>query len=400
MSKEARRLSIATTLTIVLFTAFFDTFTQIPMISPYAESLGAGAVMTGWIVGIYSLTNSFGNIVAGIVLDKWGRRLPLAVGLAWAGLGVFLYGVASTPTELLGARAFHGLGGSILVPAIFAIAADTSTSGQTGRIMARIGAMIGIAAMVGPMVSGILRQVWGPQGVFITVFFVMASGALLALTLPETLKRRDESTQRPTGAASAAPVPLTAPAFQLVNLGAFGVSVGLGTLTYMIPLQLERQGFGAAQSSSVFSVFAIMAVIMMATVGRKGYRPTTFAAGFMSIAAAFAVLSVSPSFVVAGLGMACFGVGFGLLYPTLNTHIAALYPTEERGKAYGIFNFFYTMGIFVAPPVVGWASQFASSSAVYLMVSVAALAVAALLYARRTVMDVAPKRNPVETAAV
>lgn len=396
MPKQARLLSVGTTLTIVLFISFFDNFTQIPMISPYAVSLGAGAVMTGWIVGSYSLTNSIGNVVAGVVLDKWGRRLPLAIGLMWAALGVFLYGVADTPLELLGARAFHGLGGSILVPAILAIAADTSASGQTGRIMARIGAMIGIAAIVGPMVSGILRSIWGFHGVFVTVSVVMALGSLLALTLPETLKKED----KPSRQQARQRVPLTAPAFQMINLAAFGVSAGLGTLTYMIPLQLERQGFGAAQSSSVFSVFAVVAIIFMATVGRRGYKPTTFSVGFLAIAASFAVLSVNASLAVAAVGMACFGVGFGMLYPTLNTHIAALYPTEERGKAYGIFNFFYTMGIFVAPPIVGWATEFASASTVCLAVSLGALAVAGLLYARRSVMEVAPRREPVGTAAV
>lgn len=397
MSKEARRLSVAATLTVILFIAFFDTFTQIPLISPYAASLGAGAVMTGWIVGIYSLTNSFGNIAAGFVLDKWGRRLPLAIGLAWAGFAVFLYGLARTPEQLLAARAFHGLGGSILTPAIFAIAADTSASGQTNRMMARIGAMIGVAAIIGPMASGILRQVWGPQGVFVTVFIVMAAGSLLALTLPETLKKQDKTSRREGSPAS---VPLTAPAFRLVNLGSFGVSAGLGTLTYMIPLQLERQGFSAAQSSSVFTLFAILAVILMAVVGRKGYRPATFALGFLFFAAAFAILSASPAFAVAALGMACFGVGFGMLYPALNAHIAKLYPPEERGKAYGIFNFFWTMGIFVAPPVIGWATQFASWPAIYAAVSLAALSVAGWLYARREVLGAASAREAASSAAV
>ena len=38
--------------------------------------------MTGWIVSIYSVTNTLGNIAAGVVLDKFGRRIPLAIGLS------------------------------------------------------------------------------------------------------------------------------------------------------------------------------------------------------------------------------------------------------------------------------------------------------------------------------
>ena len=92
MAKRFALLSTSGTLTLILFMSFFDNFTQIPMIAPYAASLGAGALMTGWIVSIYSVTNTLGNIAAGVVLDKCGRRLPLLVGLVWAGLAVFLYG--------------------------------------------------------------------------------------------------------------------------------------------------------------------------------------------------------------------------------------------------------------------------------------------------------------------
>src|SRR5690625_4916580 len=95
------RLSASTALALLLFMGFFDNFTQIPMISPYAVSLGASAVMAGWIVGIYSLTNMVGNIGAGVILDRMGRRVPLAIGLAWAGLGLWLYGAVGTPWGLL-----------------------------------------------------------------------------------------------------------------------------------------------------------------------------------------------------------------------------------------------------------------------------------------------------------
>ena len=79
MAKRFALLSTSATLTLILFMSFFDNFTQIPMIAPYAASLGAGAIMTGWIVSIYSVANTVGNIAAGVVLDKFGRRIPLAI---------------------------------------------------------------------------------------------------------------------------------------------------------------------------------------------------------------------------------------------------------------------------------------------------------------------------------
>ena len=57
--------------------------------------------------------------------------------------------------------------------------------------------------------------------------------------------------------------------------------------------------------------------------------------------------------------MALFGLGFGLLYPSLNTQVAAMFPADGRGRAYGIFNAFYTLGVVVAPPADRLGSCFA-----------------------------------------
>lgn len=40
-------ISAGFTLAILLFIAFFDNFTMIPMISPYAASLGSGTIVAG-----------------------------------------------------------------------------------------------------------------------------------------------------------------------------------------------------------------------------------------------------------------------------------------------------------------------------------------------------------------
>lgn len=397
MAGRKQLISTGALLALLLFMSFFDNFTQIPMIAPYASGLGANAVMTGWIVGIYSLTNSLGNIGAGIILDKFGRRIPLAIGLAWAGLGVWLYGFVGTPLGLLGARAFHGLGGSILVPAIFTMAADTLPSGKRGQGMGRIGAVIGLAAIIGPMVSGILRQAWGPRAVFTTVFVVMALGGLLALTLPETLSRNERDEKKKTEGVR---IPFTAAPFQIASAAGFGIAFGLGALTFMLPLQMERAGMAAARSGSVFSFFAVVAVLLMLTIGRRGSRRTTLALGFLAIAASFAIFSLGSSFEVVSLGMAVFGIGFGMTYPTLNTQVAAMYPVQERGRAYGIFYAFYTLGVVIAPPLIGWLTEFTSTTFIFGAFAAVSLAASLFLYFFRHLMDVEPQQEPVQPAAV
>lgn len=396
MSGRTRFLSMTTTLAVLLFLAFVDNFTQVPMIAPYATDLGATTVMAGWIVSIYSLTNLIGNIGAGWILDTFGRRVPLAVGLAWAGFGLWTYGFVGTPLGLLGARAFHGLGGSVLVPAIFTLAADTIPATQRTKGMARIGAMIGLAAVVGPMLSGVLRQLSGPRAVFTTVFVLMLAGAFIALTLPETLT---QNPRRKTGKASAKPdkkphpeaattvgsraVSFTAAPFQIANAAGFAASFGMGAVTLMLPLQMEQLGFAASRAAGVFSIFAVVAVSAMFGVGRSRGGVHVIIPGLSAVAAGFAVLSLGTSFAVSAVGMAIFGLGFGLIYPTVNAQVALLFDVEQRGRAYGIFYAFFSLGVVLAPPLVGWLSAFTSTAGIYVSFAVVAALLAAFLYGFR-----------------
>src|SRR5690606_27586761 len=85
---------------IVLF-AFLDLFTQLPVMSTYAISLGASAMLAGLIVGMYSLTNTFGNILAGIFTDRIGAGKILIVGLLMTSLSLLSYNLADNVQLLL-----------------------------------------------------------------------------------------------------------------------------------------------------------------------------------------------------------------------------------------------------------------------------------------------------------
>ena len=110
----AKRKPTALMLGGLLFVAFFDTFTQLPLAAPYAESLGAQGFWIGFIFGTYSITNAVGNVFAGWILDHVGRKLPLCVGFLGAGTAVALYGMANSPEMLFAIRAIHGLLGGFL----------------------------------------------------------------------------------------------------------------------------------------------------------------------------------------------------------------------------------------------------------------------------------------------
>ena len=82
---------------LVILAAFFDLFVQFPTMAPHARNLGASAAVVGLIVAMYSVTNLFGNLGVGYVLDRLGRRRPIVFGLAITALAVLSYAFVRSP---------------------------------------------------------------------------------------------------------------------------------------------------------------------------------------------------------------------------------------------------------------------------------------------------------------
>ena len=161
----------------MVLAVFLDLFMQFPTIAPYAESLGASAAIAGIAVAAYSFTNMFGNLGAGPLLDRLGRRGPMIAGMAISAAAVLGYSLVQTPAQLMAARAIHGLGAAVLAPGAFSIVGDRAPSDRRGQAMGFTGALIALAALAGPPAAGILRDASGADAVF------MVDAAILLATL-------------------------------------------------------------------------------------------------------------------------------------------------------------------------------------------------------------------------
>ena len=317
--------------------------------APHARNLGASAALVGIVVAAYSITNLFGNLGAGFVLDRWGRRGPIVLGLAITALAVLSYAFVQSPEQLLVARAIHGIGAAALTPGAFSIIGDWVASDQRGRAMGLAGAMIAIPAMIGPPAAGILRDAWGANSVFFldAVMLAITLIAFAAVTrrLPYKAARRDAQDAAGEGATPSGRLMLSA------NVTLFAVTVGVGVLVVHLPLVLESQGESAARSGYSFAVFALVAILVMASpVGgasdRLG-RIVPLLVGLVGVAAGLAVLGVSEGYGLVAAGMAVFGLGYGLVFPAATAMVTESAGSARRGMAFGVFYAVYSLGVAV-----------------------------------------------------
>lgn len=340
---------------ILTFIAFVDTFALLPTIGPYAAALGATGFGMGLALGAYSASDLVFNVVGGVMLDRVGRRRMALMGFGIVSVALVLYPLAGSVTALVGVRLLHGIGGGILIPAMYTLIGDLSRTGGRGRAMGRVGAVIGTAAVVAPGIAGATRARAGFDAVFLGLAIIMVVGLVItAVRVTETL---DTGRRNRTGTASIASL-LRVTDLRIACVAVFGFTVGFGSLSAFLPSRLEAMGYSPALSGGLFTTLALVAAILMLTrvasrVDSQGPRRPVMI-GYPPIFAGLVLIGLSDQVGAVAVGMVLFGIGFGIVYPAVSGATAAAAATPERGRAFGIFSVCYSLGFAIGPPILGY----------------------------------------------
>ncbi len=348
-----QRAGVPWLLSPIAFVAFLDTFAMLPVLAPYARQLGASEAQAGFIVGVYSLANLLAGFVSGILLDRFGRRLPMALSLLTAGLLVALYGVVRSPLALLLVRALHGASGAVFIPALFALVGE---HGRANRVwaMGRTGATIGLVALLAPPVAGIIADRYGVPVLFFGIALLMGIAGLMALFgLHESYVRPPRETRINPLAV------LRQPPMMGVYLLTFGMTFAMGMLTYRLPVMLESASYDAAYRGRLFGLFALLAIGVMALVRRRewlggAFWRATVGVGLMALGSALLEQFALPYGAWSAIGL--FGLGFGLCFPAVHLLSYERVAPYLRGTALALLYVFYSLGYVLGPLSAGYAS--------------------------------------------
>ncbi len=111
-----------------------------------------------WIVAGYSLTSAVLLIGAGRLGDRHGRRRMFALGLALFTLSSAACGLAASPGMLVGARLVQGGAAALLMPNVLSLIGVLYDGVDRARALAAYGMTMGLAAVSGQLIGGLLVQ--------------------------------------------------------------------------------------------------------------------------------------------------------------------------------------------------------------------------------------------------
>jgi len=250
-----------------------------------------------------------GQVFAGALADRFGRRPILNLGLALFTVAAFAIAFMDSAAPVIALRFVQGLGVSGVMIASRAVVRDQFDVATSARLYAYLLVVVGSAAVFGPALFGLITENFGWRPIFFAQAAISGAGWLvIALALRESLETPDPGALRLFG--------LFAAWRGIIADRYFAVHLTVGIGTYMV----------------LFAILGGIAPVMMAVLGQSpGVFGTQFAAVMSANLIGAALVGPALKYLgmrgLAAAGAASMGLGggaFALFVATGQVSAAAL----------------------------------------------------------------------------
>ncbi|MGQ5637990.1 MULTISPECIES: MFS transporter [unclassified Streptomyces] len=236
LGRGFRALSVGI-VSVVLLIAFEATAVGTAM--PVAARELDGVAQYAFAFSGYFTTSLFGMVLAGQWSDRRGPLGALTTGIGAFAAGLVVAGTAQAMWVFILGRAVQGLGGGLVIVALYVIVGRAYPERLRPAIMAAFAASWVVPSVVGPLASGAVTEHLGWRWVFLGIPVLVVLP--LALALPQIRRRASGPVDEEAGAAS----------FDRRRIRlALGISAGAGLVQYaaqdLRPLSLLPGLAGAA----------------------------------------------------------------------------------------------------------------------------------------------------------
>ncbi|MER7155308.1 MDR family MFS transporter [Streptomyces lydicus] len=318
---------------------------------------GYSASYAGLVAALYGLGGAAGNLVAGVLTDRLGRRPTLlASQMATAGT-VALLGFASRPTTIAALAALAGMATSASRPAVQAMMTDLVPERRRVRAFALNYWAINLGFALSASAAGLIAR-YSYLWLFLGEALLTALCAVVAyFRLPET---------RP-GPGRARPGPHPAGATSLWTVlrdFRFMTVVGLNLLLVMLyqqglvalPLAMGRAGFDSTDFGVVIAANGVLIVALQIPVTRfiehRSPGPLLVLSALLT-GVGFGLCALADSVPFYVLTVCVWTLGEIVNSPTQMSLVARLSPVEGRGRYQGVYTLSWSVAAFAAPLLGG-----------------------------------------------
>ncbi|MCB0991007.1 MAG: MFS transporter [Acidimicrobiales bacterium] len=356
-----------------------------PVLPLYAKDFGVGAEMVGLTLTVFALARLILNIPAGMLADRFGRRVLLIGGPIITAVGMFGSGFADSIWTLLFWRFIAGGGSAFYMSGAMIYLIDIAPPEKRARYVATNQWALSVGVAVGPGIGGLVADTYSLSTPFHVVgVTAIATAIYAAVRLPETRGQADTGEVDPDQPPVSAWTFLTTKRFLLVAaVTATIFMTRAGTRGTLTPLHAtEALDWGPSEIGLVFMVTGFMTLFTLMPAAwasdRLGRSSVILFSGVMA-AAGTAVVASSTSaggFVVGNIIMT---LGTGTAGPAPAAYVADIAPPNLRGMAVALYRSAGDVGFLAAPPLLGFIGE-STSLPTAMYVAAVLVAVTAVMF--------------------
>lgn len=206
--------------------------------------------LLSWVFNIYVLMNLVGTPLMAKLSDRYGRRSIYVLDIGLFGIGSAMVMLAPSFAVVIAGRAVQGLGAGGIFPVAAAVIGDTFPPEKRGSALGLIGAVFGLAFIIGPLIGGLLLLA-GWHWIFaINLPIALVIGVLAWRSLP-TVER------------------LALAAFDWAGMAI--LTLLLGALAFGLN-QIDATNLGGSLSSWLVWPFLLLAIVLLPLFLRVEHR--------------------------------------------------------------------------------------------------------------------------------
>ncbi len=349
----ARRSRLPLAVVLLGFTSLFtDIGTEMifPLLPVFlTETLRAGPAYLGIVEGAADTVSSLLKLASGVIADVSPRRKPLILfGYGLASAARPFVALATRPWHVLAVRVTDRVGKGVRSSPRDALIADAAGD-RAGRAFGFHQAMDNVGAVVGPLCAmGLIAAHVSIRSVFWVAVIPGAIATTLVLFVPERPAHTVSDGPRPADRPRApSPIADRRLRLYLVILGVF--SLGNSSDAFLL-LRARSLGLSTAQIPVLWSVLNLSKVLwayLGGDLADRVPRARLIAGGWLVYALVYAGLGVATGAWHVWALFVVYGVFYGLTEPVEKALIRDLVRDDQRGRAYGAYNF--VVGITALP---------------------------------------------------
>lgn len=176
VSQEQRPLTIG--IIAIITCAAFEAMAVVTAMPSVAQELD-GVASYGLAFSVYLTASLLGSVLGGMWCDRRGPRPALAAGMALMVIGLAVSGSAAAFWIMTAGRAVSGLGGGLMIVAVYVIIARAYPQRAQPVVFGWLAAAWVVPSLIGPYISGVLAEQASWRWVFLGVAPVVVAAFLL-----------------------------------------------------------------------------------------------------------------------------------------------------------------------------------------------------------------------------